>query len=207
MSIAKNQIVTKQDVINYFNANIVDFAYSGTPWHSGNVPKIQSKQTGQTGTVDAIPASQFDSNTKNYLTSISDTIITASTLTTALLGIVKNLTRIRNTTYRYYHSTSGVDGLVATATNKAIFKAVTPVISGTTRPYYTKSPNVTDMTQNISVSTADISAGALISAEKMINFFNALKNSWQTAYNNTVTFTYYTCHDQCHSNCEHRARR
>lgn len=207
MATQTDSVITKQDIVNYFNTNVVDVAFNGINYHSGNVPTFTS---GNANGAQAIPASQLSNTTKPSMTvdNIPDEIITASTLINAMKNIATNCSRIRNTICRSYFDTDGTYNLQQTLTGKAIYLANTPAISGTTTPYYTKTPNTTQMTETSSAEVpSDLSTDNVITALSITQFIANLVNEWNTRYNTTVTFNYYVCHSQCHSNCYTRARR
>lgn len=227
MAITTNQIINKQDIVNYFNENVVNVAFNGINYHSGNVPKYTATATAGTQwsswangnaspnnqyTItggEAIPSNQLSNTAKSELTEsqIDSDVITASIIVNAMKQLATNCSRIRNTICRWYHDTSGTDNLVQTITGKSIYLATTPAISGTTRPFYTKNPDTTTMTINSSASQGDVVINNIAKAESMIQFITNLVNEWKTRYNTTVTYTYYTCHSVCHSSCHNRARR
>lgn len=217
MAVSKGTKITKTDVINHFNTTIIDYVYSGTPWHSGNYPKTATATTiteNWSGTVVAagvnlIPSGQLDANTKPSLSSIgSDTKLTAATVVNALKNAANAVTRVRKCTVNWYHTEDTTDALKQTNTNKAIFLATTSAVSGTTRPYFTKSPDTTAMTSTLSPATSNVASSQVASANNMITFINNIKTAWDTAYASTVTYTYYTCHNQCYTApCQSRGRR
>lgn len=217
MGIVSGDKITKTDVVNYFNTNMVNVAYNGLNYHSGNVPTYTA--TAQSGTqggsmstitgAQAIPSNQLSNNTKPSMTvaQITDDVITASTIVKKMKEIATNCSRIRNTISRWYHDTSGTNNLVQTITGKAVYLATTPAISGTSKPYYTKAPNVTAMTTASSANSGDISKSNIAKASSIASFITNMVNEWNTRYNTTITYTYYTCHSVCHSSCYTRARR
>lgn len=217
MSIKTGDIITKDDVVNYFNTNVVNVAFNNIDYHSGNVPVYtETAESGtQGGTLttitgfQAIPANQLSDTTQSLMTKeqITDKLITASTIVNIMKQLATNCSRIRNTVCRWYHDTSGTDNLVQTITGKSIYLANTPAISGTTKPYYTKNPNTTIMTTDSTADSGDISVNNIANASSVSQFITNLINEWQERYNTTVTYTYYTCHSVCHSSCYSRARR
>ena len=217
MGVTTGDKITKADLVNYFNTNMVNVAFNGLSYHSGSVPTYTA--TAQSGTqggtlsnitgAQAIPSTQLSANTKPSMTvdNITDTIISATTIVNKMKEIATNCSRIRNTVSNWYHDTSGTNNLVQTISGKAIYLATTPAISGTTKPYYTKSPTATAMTTASAVTQSDLAKSSVIKASSISTFITNLVNEWNTRYNTTVTFTYYTCHSVCHSSCYTRARR
>lgn len=226
MAISVNNEMNRQEVVDYFNQNVVDVAFSNTTYNSGNVPKYTASATAGTqwsswgngnGSsnnqykitgAEAIPSTQLSDTTKTYA-NVSDlgTQITASTLINTMRNLAKNCSRIRNTVCNWYHDISGTDNLIQTITGSAIYLATTPAISGSTRPYYTKSPDTTNMTIDSTTGAGDIAVNNMAKATSLTQFVTNLVNEWNTRYNTTVTYTYYTCHSVCHSSCYDRARR
>jgi len=217
MSVVSGQKITKEDVVNYFNTNMINVAYNGVNYHSGSVPTYTA--TAQSGTqggtlsnitgAQAVPSTQLGNTTKPSMTTshITDSVLTASTIVNKMKELATNCSRIRKTTCNWYHDTSGTNNLVQTLSGKAVYLATTPAISGTTKPYYTKSPNNTTMTTSSAVSAGNLTKSNIATATAISTFITNLVNEWNTRYNTTVTFTYYTCHSVCHSSCHTRARR
>lgn len=207
MAVNTGDIITKQDVVNYFNTNVVNVAFNGIQYHSGAVPTFTA---GNAKGKQAIPATQLSDLTQPNMTveQITDEIITASTLVNIMRTIATNCSRIRNTICRSYFNTNGAFNLQQEFSGKAIYLAITPEIAGTTMPYYTKTPNTTIMTENSTATLpSDLSVNNIIAATSVTQFITNLVNEWNTRFNTTVTFHYYHCHSQCHSNCYTRARR
>lgn len=207
MTLQTNDTITKQDVVNYFNTNVVDVAFNGINYHSGNVPTFTSENASG---AQAIPSTQLSNTTKPSMTvdNIPDNLITASTIINAMKNIATNCSRIRNTICRSYFDTDGTYNLQQTLTGKAVYLATTPAISGSTVPYYTKTPNTTQMTVDSSAAVPnELAIDKIAAAVSVTQFITNLVNEWNTRYNTTVTFNYYICHSQCHSNCHTRARR
>lgn len=207
MGIVTNELITKQDVVNYFNTNVVQVAFSGIGWHSGNVPTFT---TGNNNGIQAVPSNQLSNTTQPSMSTsnITDALITASTVINVMKTIATNCSRIRYTTCHSYFNTDGTYNNQQTLNGKAIYLVDTPAISGTTDPHYTKTPNITHMTVD---STAAIPTGFSTdnsaAASHITSFITNLVNEWNTRYNTTITYDYYSCHSQCHSNCYTRARR
>ena len=226
MALSQDNVISKMDVINYFNTNVVNVAFNGINYHSGNVPKYTASATCGTQWTsekngnsaaneqytitggEAIPATQLSNTTKPNLTENDLTgVVTASAMISKMRELAKNCSRIRKSVGNWYHDTAGTYNLVQTLSGKAIYLATTPAVSGTTTPYYTKSPNTTAMTTNSTASAGDIAVDSLVKATSISTFITNLVNEWNTRYNTTVTFNYYTCHSVCHSSCYNRARR
>lgn len=208
MSVAQNQTIVKNEVINLFNTNIKN-VIGASLYHSGNHMKYSTPAS-----TEALPTDQYGGNLDAF--TISDTQITASTIYNTLVNLVKNYTRVRNTTSVSYlltesrtngSVTSSSDNVQQTLTGKVAYGVTVPSVSGSTRPYYVKSPNDTAMTKNISPANPGITQNTTILASHITTFFNNLKSAWDSIYNNNaIRFEYHYCHSNWDSWAS-RARR
>ena len=208
MAVSQNQTITKNDVITLFDTNIKNVIGSGL-YHSGN----HMIYTAPANT-EALPADQYG-GTMDALT-ISDTQITASTIYNTLVNLVRNYTRVRNTTCVSYlltesrengGVTSSSDNIQQTLTGKVAYGVTVPSVSSGDRPYYVKSPNDTTMTKDISSANPGITQNTTILASHITTFFNNLKSAWDSIYNNNaIRFEYHYCHSNW-DNWASRARR
>lgn len=238
MTIAQDNMIKSQEVVDYFNNNVYNYAANYTTYStSSSVPKFTSTVLAQTyqytqsqtysyrtdatySDQNAVPTTELsaldaanDTATLDKIGAV-DSVITASTVLNALNAITTRLTRMKKfTSYWYQQQTyngttaiTAVDNLKETKTGALIQGVTTPAISGTTRPYYTKTPNTT--TNTTSISYNNLQKLTEISSSAFITFINNLKSGWLSSYNTGVVYKYYICHISCYSNtCYTRARR
>ena len=207
MTITTSNKVSRSLEIQEFTANVIQFAYSNSPWSSSNMPKFT---TGTVNGANAIPPSQLDSAVQPTV-SLSAGLVSASQIVNALINATQRLTRIRACTCNGYYQNGSAFQLQQTLSGKAIFLPITTDNFNKTQgstPWWSKSPNTTTMTQNLpSIDTSKFNKSNLISASNLNNFIQALRNAWNTTYNNRVTYNYYTCHTNCVSCYCARGRR
>lgn len=219
MSLTKGQKIQKVTanniigVINDFNTNVVNNAYNKRTYNSSSYPTFSgtatygttgsSATTGWTNPI-AIPSGHLNADGKTTMTSISDTKITASTLWSSMLNITRTLVKIRKFTSNWYHRTDTTDNLVNTISGYAVFNTAYPAVptgtltNATATSTWTRS-GATSITLN---PTQTIKNGEIASATSINNAINNCYNAWvNNCYNgNVLTYTFYTCHQNCHSN-------
>ena len=86
----------------------------------------------------------------------------------------------------------------------------TDVVPHPGRPEYYKTPDSQTTTADIASSVAHtgITQNNQIVAANVTTYFQALYNKWkQWLDSNVIVYDYYTCHFNCHSNYDDRARR
>lgn len=227
MSLTKGQEIKKITanniigVINDFNTNVVDNAFNKRNYNSSTYPSFTGSATyGRTGSSAttgwtnprAIPSGQLAADNKTSMTSISDTIITASTLWSSMLSITRQLVKIRKFTSYWYHKTDATNNLVNSITGYGVFNTAYPSV-----PTGTLSNNVKGETWTRSGSTSitlnptqTINSNEIATAISINDAINNCYNSWvDNCYNgNVLTYNFYTCHQNCHSNwADARGRR
>lgn len=194
-------------VINDFNSIVVNQAHSKVQYHSGNVPHFTGSATGSTGTWTnpaALPTNQLAANSQSTMTAIEDDIITASSLWSSMLTITRYLVKIRKFTSTWIHAQPAQAQTINTVTGWAVFNTAFPAVP-------TGNVTVDSQTENwtrggntsITLSPAQtINSGADAAAANMNTAINNCYNAWvNSCYNaNELTYTYYTCHSNCHSN-------
>ena len=196
MALAKNNIVTRTDVINKFKTNVIDIVLSNT-YSNSNIPQI----TGTAGTFPAIV--QNDLGGKNEISNITlgSGIINGTTVYNIMIAVMKNCSRVRNFTSNLYFNNNGTSSIEKTMTGKAIFKNSLPTVpSGYTR---SKDGNLLvnpSVTNNISNTIGDL--------DKLNTLCNNMINNWKKVCADEIVYNYYSCHSSCHSSChDSRTRR
>jgi hypothetical protein len=168
-NITKANITASMEALKSFNNDIV--------WHSGN----HLFQTDITGGDDTGYATQ------NYADEISDTNVTASTITLNFIAYARLLSRIRNVNLKKWYQIQGdpraqlnLDGSNITNLNSN-YDAVAAGVSlnGTTPP----------------------ASEGTISASELDAFVASLSNAIQTNRDNTVLVEEFYCHSNCHGSC------
>lgn len=194
-------------VISDFNAIVVNQAHSKVQYHSGNVPYFSGSGTSTGGNFTnpaALPANQLAANSQSTMTAIGDDIITASSLWSSMLTITRYLVKIRKFTSTWIHAQPASPVTVNTVTGWAVFNTAFPAVPTGTVTVDSHTENWTrDGNTSITLSpTQTISSGDDAAAANMNTAINNCYNAWvNSCYNaNELTYTYYTCHSNCHSN-------
>lgn len=202
-------------VINDFNSIVVNQAHSKVQYHSGNIPYFSGTGTSTGGNFTnpaALPSNQLAANTQSTMTGISDDIITASTLWSSMLTITRYLVKIRKFTSTWIHAQPASVVNKGTVTGYAVFNTAFPAVPTGTVVVNSHTQNWTRSgSTSITLSPSQtINTGADAAAANMNTAINNCYNAWvNSCYNaNALTYTYYTCHSNCHSNWEDgRGRR
>lgn len=209
MTIATGQTITKTDVVNGYN-NKVQNIINLINWSASAMPKFSGTDGAGLANPNAVPNGQLSSTQPQKINNnqLSNTIL-ANELYNLFYNTIQDVTRVRLCSSYWYFNTNGTNALVNSQVNKyANFNATTSVVSGTTTPYFTKSPNNTNMMGSLSLGRNNINQNVVVAASNVNAIINELYNNWNTWKNsNKVTFNYYTCHSNCHSNYDNRARR
>lgn len=228
MSLASNTLIQKVTanniigVINDFTTNVIDNAFNKRGYNSGTYPyfsgtagyntatNVKATTTGWTNPI-AIPSGQLAADSKPSL-SITDTVITASTLWNSMLTITRALAKIRVFTSNWYHKSGTTNNLVNSVSGTAVFNTSYPAVPTGTIANNQKTSNwtrsgSTSITLNPSSS---ISTDTTATANNINTTITNCYNAWATnCYNgNRLTYTFYTCHYNCFSEwADSRGRR
>jgi len=168
-NITKANITASMEALKSFNNDIV--------WHSGNQP-FQTDITGGDATGYA---------TQTYADEISDTNVTASTITLNFIAYARLLSRIRSVQLKKWYQNQGdprsslqFDGTEITNLNTN-YDAVAAGVSlnGTTPP----------------------ASEGTISASELDAFVNSLSEAITANRTNTVLIEEFYCHSNCHGSC------
>lgn len=235
MAVQQNDTIVKSEVVSIFKTNLLAAMYSGAKG-SNNMPKFTQSAGGITTaagtsrvwtTPNAIDAGQLDP-TSYPSVSIPNTIVTAADTYNALKTIVDNLTKIRYYTSNWYYQQNDTLSLVETQSGTAVFKATIPALtayssatktdgySGWNRVIEGQGQTVTQsakLTVTLSVTNPFVQnnqAKANQVQPYTLNntLFKRLFDAWAVYRNKRITYTYYTCHSNCHSNwVNSRSRR
>ena len=236
MAVQTNDEIIKQQVIDNFRSNLLNTIFSGNPRHSGNVPRF-TKTAGGISTAagtsrtytqpNAIDVGQLDSNSQPSV-SIPNETITAADTYNSLKEIVDKLTKIRYYTSNWYYQTNGNLALVESVEGTAIFKATIPGLDAYSSA--TKVDGYVGWNRQIEDSSAGVGSSASTTTTLYVNnpfiqnqevkadqvgniatndsLFSNLYTAWMQARAKRITYTYYTCHSNCHSNwTDVRSRR
>ena len=223
MAVTQNDEVVKQEVVNIFKTNLLQAIYSGVIGTEN--PPYFNGTAGPFSNPIAIDAGQLDS-TQIPTPTIPNTIISASDTYTALKSIIDNLTRIRSFTSKWYYQNNDTLGLIDEKQGVAIFKATIPGLSAYSTAqkqigYFgwdraitgSGEPGTSDVriTENLTVTnplTGTIQADQVQPYTLDDSLFKNLFDAWEAEKNKIITYNYYTCHSNCHSNwTESRSRR
>ena len=210
MTITSNDLISKTQLIQEFN-KLVAKMYSNTKWTINSPPTASiihynGKSSWYT-TEKLVPDGQLSSPAYLGNNALTSSLIDANIIYNALTSFVNSCCRIRKITVQWYFNYDGTYQLRTKDTQKGIFATVTPQVTGSSPPYFTKNPNNTVMIANLHYNK-DIVNGQIISIHGIATFFNTLYNGWLHYYNNSeVTFNYFTCYFNCYSDYSSRTRR
>jgi hypothetical protein len=163
-NITKANITASMETLKSYNSGIV--------WDSGNQP-FQTDITGGDATGYA---------TQNYANDISDTNVTASTITTNFRAYATLLSRIRSVRLLKWYQ---IQGDVRARNDN-------------------DSTNITNLNADYSASMAGVaglSSGNTIDASDLDDFVNALSTAINNNRTSTVTIEEFYCHSNCHGSC------
>ena len=219
MAVAANNIIDKSETLDIFKTNLLTAIFSGVKGIN-NMPRFVGTAGSFTNPV-AIPTNQLDNTTKPSA-SLSDIVCQAGNTYRAFKNIIDNLTRIRYFTSNWYFQTNSTLGLVNTQSGTAIFLARIPGLtpystttmidgtSGWTRTItgtgsQVGSTGTAPLTSTLNVENT-LKENDIISVSKVTPYtlntalFKKLYDAWASNRNNRITYNYYTCHSNCHSN-------
>lgn len=219
MAVATNNEINKADTLNTFKSNLLTAIFSGVKG-TNNPPRF-SGTAGPFSNPLALPTNQLDSTTQPSA-AISGIECNANETYSAFKAVIDNLTRIRYFTSNWYFQTNNTLGLINTQSGTAIFLSTIPGLStyntGTkTNGYSGWSRTITGtgsstsptgsakLTSSLTVENTlftnqEIEAAKVTPYTLNTALFNKLFNSWAANRNNRITYNYYTCHSNCHSN-------
>ena len=165
-NITKANITASMEALKSYNSGIV--------WHSGNQP-FQTDITGGDSSGYA---------TQTYADEISDTNVTASTLSLNFRTYANLLSRIRNVRLLKYYQRQG-DPRAQTdydTTNLTNLKSD-----------YGVDPNL--------MMTSAPATNTVVTASALDDFVNALSTAINNNRTTTVTIEEFYCHSNCHGSC------
>jgi hypothetical protein len=196
--------VNKSNIIENFRSYVQSSANSGIVWGTNSLPTY----TWPSGSHVILPSSTFGGTTsgKTPTINLNASTITASDIANSLISATTTFSAIRKIRVTLTISSTGgspynsgdkpTPGVVFDQTQKAHMPA-------------NFEGNITAGTTASAVASASgISAGASVGSQNLINFFNDLKNRYESVRDSvgaTTTFNQTVCHASCHSNC-HVAR-
>jgi len=161
-SITKANITASMEALKSYNNSIV--------WHSGNQP-FQTNITGGDATGYA---------TQNYASEISDTTITASTITTNFRAYAVLLSRIRSVRLKKWYQNQG----------------------DVRSSLQSDETNITNLQDSYKVDmTGGPASDNIIDASDLDDFVSALSTAINTNRTNTVLIEEFYCHSNCHGSC------
>jgi len=163
-NITKANITASMEALKSYNSGIV--------WHSGNQP-FQTDITGGDSSGYA---------TQNYANEISDTNVTASTITTNFIEYARLLSRIRSVRLVKYYQNQG---------------------DVRSRIDYDET-NITNLNNNYAVGVGGIvgpSSNNTIDASDLDDFVGVLSTTINANRTSTVTIEEFYCHSNCHGSC------
>jgi hypothetical protein len=168
-NITKANITASMETLKSYNSGIV--------WHSGNQP-FQTDITGGDASGYA---------TQTYANDISDTNITASTLTTNFRSYAKLLSRIRIVRLLKYFQIQG--------DVRARIDYDNSQITNLTAAYDADAFSVS------LIGTTPPASDATVSASQLDAFVASLSTAINTNRTSQVTIEEFYCHSNCHGSC------
>jgi len=161
-NITKANITASMEALKSYNSGIV--------WHSGNQP-FQTDITGGDATGYA---------TQNYASEISDTNITASTITTNFRAYAVLLSRIRSVRLQKWYQNQG----------------------DVRSSLQSDETNITNLQDSYKVDmTGGPASDNIIDASDLDDFVSALSSAINTNRTSTVLIEEFYCHSNCHGSC------
>jgi hypothetical protein len=168
-NITKANITANAETLKAYNSGIV--------WHSGNQP-FQTDITGGDATGYA---------TQNYASEISDTNVTASTITNNFRAYGNLLSRIRSVRLQKWYQIQG--------NPRAQLNSDVTNITNLNDNYKV------DLFQSANLPTNGPSSEDTVNASNLDNFVNALSTAINSNRTSTVTIEEFYCHSNCHGSC------
>lgn len=223
MSVSSQSLIVLQEAINYFNSRVSDIENSVNyysdyyPFFRGSAPIGRRSDENPDGTSairypDAIPSGQLSSRGLGRL-NLNGGIITANTLWNSMISIVESFNKIRHfsSTWKNKYDTNWVhiDTEYGTAAFNTSFPSVPTSNDVLNGPSYDWSRSGGSNVY-LSPSPGNVSSGNLISASDYISAVDSCYNEWRNRCytSNTIYYTLYTCHANCHDACHtNRGRR
>ena len=201
-TIAQKNFIVAQDLIDKFNVVLRDIVSSAASWHNTNIP-TNNNTTGDPwfpsgGSWVGGSAADIISNADRGGPTVNDLLvpepgIIALTIANAFSYWTKKYTATRYLSWtRIYQQSANTYGGDRWDT------------PGWSAPYMTSlTPEYEQQHATIDAQAAayNIKAGEKITAENLNSYITALYNIWNSAKNNTVSYTTYHCHSSCHSPC------
>lgn len=205
--------INADNIVDRYTDYIVNWVNNNIRWGSNSVPSWPYTDPWGTARVYNIyPASAFGGTTSGIPRSVSGTslggsgsIITASTLVSALISETNRYVRVRYARVNLYVTGGGV-GWNAPAGPIFLFgDPADPVWTGEGYAHATFDGTIS------TPSSSGLSSGDVITTTNLENFFQSLQNNLNVARNNSgnpLIFNEYVCHASCHSSCHNsRSRR
>lgn len=225
MAVVKGEIIKKVTAnsiigaVSDFNNRVPEAVYNYATYSSSNLPHFtgscnwgNNSSTGETYLTNpqAIEDNQFVAKNVPSLT-LNDTVITASTLWSAMNNITIALNKVRYFTAKWYHKTNTTSILLDSISGYGTINTEFPNASTGIDAINGKSQYWTREGQNITFSSSSsLQKGKVVLASDINNTIQNCYNSWyNNCYNkNGITYNMYSCHLNCHNNCHSsRSRR
>lgn len=215
--VATGEIISKKHLVDGFNTKVqaiinainlnssMSITFQGSAGTGSNV----LSPSGYITNPAAIPSGQLGNTlpqtiSENQLSSI----VNATEIYNLFYSMIAITTKIRQCNMNWYHQINAADNLINSQTRIANFAESTTAVSGSTKPFFVKNPNITNMLSVLDLNKDNCSSTLIITADRVNALLNELYSKWDTFKSaNAITYTYYTCHHNCHSNYSDRARR
>ena len=199
MTIANEQFITKDDLVNKFNLEIQTYIKNKITWHTGNMPPYMSDTWYGVNNPNILGGANDPGNTASK-PELSDAI-SASNIVNYFQQLTYNLTKVRNVDwqvwYRYDRFDDSCNG--SWWSNYSLNNAYMHLNDN-----YRVSinPNVNTLGQSI------VQSGNLITASAANTFMANLKKAYDDANKTPLNMPKYICHSSCYDNCHgNRGRR
>ena len=214
MAITERNIVKIADVVDYFNQQSQSILNQAT-YHSGSYPHFTGTcsggTTGDQGNAStyltdpqALPDGQLAGKSIGTL-SIAHGIINAGVVWTAISNIAKTFNKVRRYSSTWQHKQDSTWQNMGTVTGCAVFDTNFPAVPTGTDTTGGKSTRWERSGENVTLdpSAGALAASKLIDASDFVDTVNNCYNEWHNkCFNsNTLNYTMYTCHANCHNQC------
>ena len=212
MAISTQNVITIVDAVNYFNQKAQSILNVAT-YHSGNYPKFSGSCTGglrgsnestYLTNPNALPSDALAAKSITTLT-ISNGIITASTLWNSINNIAKTFNKVRRFSSNWQHKYDSAWQDKGTVTGHGVFNTSFPAVPTGSDATNGKSTRWTRSGGNVTLSPSQgtMVMGNLVNASQYMATIDNCYNEWYNKCynNNTLSYTMYTCHANCHSQC------
>ena len=181
--------ISKSGIVNRFDDLVRDVANASIVWGTNSKPFTEMPNNRYGGTTSGASSNISAS-------SITDTVVTASTIRSVLETEARKYTNIRKQRARL--NVTGPGGNTGS-------RPTAGVIFDQTKVAHLDTGNRANLS---SISSSGVQSGDVISDSTLETYLNRIKTAYNTVRNSSVTDEISVCHASCHSSCHgSRGRR